>query len=176
MKPRIPRRLEFLVLLGALFSIAIAYLPHCPPAEPPIGPPESDVSEWALLRAEVKKRLAADVAAGQRTMLESAALYDALDRLPAAPLPLTSKEADLPAPDRAYGQVIQWVEAHFDGSDGWATVARLQSELCQAFEQPGGIRLPDPSSVESIEHLLADARSRLPIILKGKTTKSRTDP
>jgi hypothetical protein len=158
MKPRISRRLELLVLIGVVLSMAVAFMPYRPPAEPSVGPPDTAVTDLMRLRVAVKTRLAAEVAAGKRSLFETAAIFEALDELPSAPLPLTIEEAKLPASVRACRHVIEWVGARFDGSDGAVIVARLKSELQSALEQPGGLQLPDSSAVASIEDLLESAR------------------
>jgi hypothetical protein len=151
-----------------LTSVAIAFLPYQLPPEPPIGSADSEVLDLMSLRIAVKTRLIAELAAGQRSLFETAALFDALDGLPGAPLPLTVQDSNLPAPERACRHVIEWVESQFDGPDGDATVTRLKSELRIAREQSGGFVLPDPNSVESIERLLAAAREMVPAIKNGK--------
>jgi hypothetical protein len=126
-----------------------------------VSPVAEAVSDAAIVR---------DLVVGRHSLLEAAALFRALDRLPpAAPdiaPEMLDQLLDLPpaasrsADERRCWQVIKWVRS--DQTDGLpgreAAAARLEADLWERLRSPGGLRLPDADSLPPVEELFAQAR------------------
>jgi hypothetical protein len=127
------------------------------------------VPDARQLRWVAKELIAREVADGRRSLVEAAALYGALNRLPPATRELNWEDEDdsrLHAPaqtneERLCRQVIRWVQRllHDTPERARQTVARLEVEFVEAQARLGGLRLPDPARVEPIEELLGRVRS-----------------
>jgi hypothetical protein len=154
----------------AVGSVAITFLgPRGTDTAPP--PLPADVAaprpRAAALRSIAKKRIADDVAAGRRTLVEAAALFGALNRLPPTALDPSIGDAQysqMPAPartdeERLCRQVITWVENILlrEAPDrAEPVVTRLREEYAAAL-CGGPIRLPAPATLEAVGDLLARA-------------------
>ena len=151
--------LALALALGAL-AAAASTLPRRPP-EPPPAEAEATATAWietATLRAIAKDRITAEVMAGRLTLLQAAALFGELNRVPPAPRPQSGAE-------ELCRQVIAYAEGEARGGAGeTAAAARLQKEL-EGLLAEGPLRLPAPSA--RAEALLEQARARLPRVLRG---------
>jgi hypothetical protein len=130
-------------------------------------------------------QLAREVAAGQRSLVEAAALFRELNRLSPDVSALTTPDFD-PSPlsdpvhtkeERLCRQVVQWVDtlrlvASPEYAD--AAVARLNAEY-RELRKHGEIRLPDSSSLPSNQTLLEFARKAMPEVERRALLKSRKD-
>jgi hypothetical protein len=130
------------------------------------------VSETAVLRGRAKRLLAREAADGRRSLVEAAALFGALNRLPPETLELALLDDNhwvLSDPvhtegERLCRQVIQWVEAlRITDSPEYAdaAVARLTAEFREERRRHGVLRLPDPSTLVPTHELLEQARAAL---------------
>jgi hypothetical protein len=126
--------------------------------------------EVFALRSVARRRLAADVIDGRRSVFATAALFRELDRMaPALDVPRPNRAIPLPVPfpvtteDEAYcWHVALWAYLVLrDDSPDLAVevVARLAAEVRAEAEARGSVRLPDPTTLESVERLLVDARA-----------------
>jgi hypothetical protein len=149
----------------------------CRPPEPaaPLPPPDADPEAAALaapwpdvvpLRLVAKLQIARAVADGRRSLWEAAALFRELNRLPPArgKPPEIVTHAHIPM-DTEAGWLCRQVAEHVHGAlreepeRAAAVVARLEAEFFAELRAHGAIRLPDPVSLEPVEHLLAQARA-----------------
>jgi hypothetical protein len=130
------------------------------------------VSETAVLRPLAKRLLAREIADGRRSLVEAAALFGALNRLPPETPELALLDDNhwaLSDPvhsedERLCRQVIQWVEAlRITDSPEYAdaAVARLIAEFREERRRHGAIRLPDPSPPVPVHELLEQARATM---------------
>jgi uncharacterized NAD(P)/FAD-binding protein YdhS len=168
---------KFLAVVIAV-ALSAVFCHRAPSPDESIEPFSPELSAPAPdgvgLRSEAKRIIACEVASGQWSLVETAALFGALNRLsPMAPElslqdnppfswvlsdPVHTEE------ERLCRQVVQWVDVlrrtespeYVD-----AAVARLTAQFRQELQTRGAIRLPDPSSLESFENLLNRARASL---------------
>jgi hypothetical protein len=135
------------------------------------------------VRSVARAQLAREAADGRRTLLEAAALYRELNRLPpptAAPryvdprgplarLPLETEEALL------CRQVVIYADSALreEGRDreAQAAVARLEAEFFAELRAHGTIRLPDPPPPEPVEEVLRQARARAVEHQRGRSSR-----
>jgi hypothetical protein len=125
-----------------------------------------------LLSNFAKAQLARDVVVGRRSLWEAAALFAGLNRRPFGSPGWSRHALDAalrlppdplrPDEERLCWQVIAWVRSpSTQGMPGRERAAvRLEAELRAAL-WGGGVRLPDPRSLESTRELLARARDSL---------------
>jgi hypothetical protein len=159
-------------------TVAVVCCPHVPEPAESIPTTETEASvavvpKTAFLRFIAKKLIAREVAEGQRSLLEAAALFGALNRLPPETPELSPQDNStygwvLNDPvrtedERLCRQVVQWVDA-FRLSDppeyAAAAVARLLAEY-RELHQHGAVRLPDPPTLPSAQELLERARKAM---------------
>lgn len=143
--------------------------------DPPEANPAEPLPEIVLLRNHARTRIVDEVIDGRRSLLEAAALFRELDRLPPTaavqfgripfPLPITTRTEE----EQYCRAVAVWVwsrvvvpQSPGDGnSDERAAVAvaRLVAEFEDELTRRGAIRLPDPSTLESADSLIERARA-----------------
>jgi hypothetical protein len=163
-----PRPGTVLALAGAA---AIAFALRLP--TPDYGPvPESAAvaEEWygpREVRILAKHVVAREAAAGTRSLVEAAALFRELDRLPpAAPDPSSvppyrgwrSEEERLCRQVMAFARQV----LHDDPPARDRAEARLAGQLQEELRNPGAIRRPDPAELEPLAELLERARAEQP--------------
>ncbi len=165
-----PRRYVALAFVAAA-GLVFALRPRPPdPDDPPIADPTEQLSEIVHLRIHAKARIVREVIDGRRALLEAAALFRELDRLPPAeevqigwipvPLPISTRTEE----ERYCRSVAVWVwtwitNARTPGDDSAderaaAAVARLVAEFENERGRCGAIRLPNPSALESAAALI----------------------
>ncbi|MFO0846964.1 MAG: hypothetical protein U0871_00185 [Gemmataceae bacterium] len=121
-------------------------------------------------RSLVRDRLAREVAEGNRSVFEAAALFEALDQLhPPLDVPRADLGVNLPVPFPANTaaelrcrHVALWVYlATKEASPDHAvqSVARLADEVREEVRVNGAVRLPGLAELESPEQLVAAARA-----------------
>jgi hypothetical protein len=127
--------------------------------------------DTVVMRMDAKRQIALDVAAGRRSLVEAAALFRELNRLPPAAADLTvgdREEFVLHAAvhndeERLCRQVVEWVYwtllKHVSAESAEEAVARLEAEFRAAPRADGVIRLPDPSALTPLQNLLDPARA-----------------
>src|SRR5262245_43905561 len=130
------------------------------------------IPDTIVLRVHAKLQIAREVAEGRRSLVEAAALFRELNRLPPAAPDLTlgdGNQSALRAPvstdeDRLCRQVVEYVDRVLrkEGSleSAAETRAGLETEFRAALKSHGVIRLPDPSALTSVQELLDAARAR----------------
>jgi hypothetical protein len=126
---------------------------------------EDQNTEATILRIFAKRQLARETAAGRRSLVEAAALFRELNRLPPALQPaegpfLTGRTEE----ERLCRQVIGYVaNLEHDRSEAAAdaAVARLEAELQEELERHGAVRLLDPADLPSAAELKEQARARM---------------
>jgi hypothetical protein len=122
------------------------------------------------LRGLAKRKIARDVAAGRWSLVEAAALFGELNRLPPG-LPAVSAVygSRLPAADctdeeHLCRQVVNWVDSTLKKETpdrAEEVTARLVAEYQELRRRSGVVHLPDPSTLEPIEDLLRHARASI---------------
>jgi hypothetical protein len=156
---------------------AVVCHPRAPEPDEPDTPPQAEVfrplaPETTALRIHVKHQIAREVAAGRRPLVEAAALFGALNRLPPESIepPLLDRiDASLRLPrntdeERLCWLVIAQVKAVLRDEPPdrvAAVVARLAAEFREELRQHGVLRLPDPSTLPSAQELLERARKAM---------------
>jgi hypothetical protein len=159
------------LFLAAALPGALAVV-YCRPApEPAVVERPSEAArpfpEAVRLRAIAKWLVARDAAAGRRTLVEAAALFRELNRLPPAaatsewfedpppPVPLDTEE------ERLCAHVLAHVHIALRGDPAAqaAAVARLAAEFREEVRRRGAIRLPDPSALTPVSEVLERARA-----------------
>jgi hypothetical protein len=129
----------------------------------------TSVVEVHALRIRAKDRIVQDLASGRSSLLEAAALFRELDRVPpevaypavlypAPPLQLESPTAE----ERYCILVINYVRNTLRGSEperARALAEQLVEEFWAAKGRPEGVRLPDVTGREPVRELLERARS-----------------
>jgi hypothetical protein len=129
-----------------------------------------DHPDWAevevvVLRIFAKRHIAREAAAGRRSLVEAAALYGELNRLPPAgrlvnsPYLSGNTEAEW-----LCRQVIAFATRSgpdWESESTRATRARLEAELQREVAHDGTVRLPDPAAMPAAADLLEEARARL---------------
>jgi hypothetical protein len=158
-------------------AVAVVCCPRVPePAEPDTFPQAEVfgalVPETMALRIHVKHQIAREVAAGRRPLVEAAALFGALNRLPPESIELSRLgriDASLRLPkntaeERLCWLVIAQVKAVLSDEPPdrvEVVVARLEAEFWEELRQHGVLRLPDPSTLPSAQELLERARKAM---------------
>jgi RNA polymerase sigma factor (TIGR02999 family) len=115
--------------------------------------------EFLIPRADVRGRLAHEVVDGRRSLLEAAALFGELNRLPPAMDIMRARfysPVAIPADaeeERLCRQVVEHVRAVLEEEPvrAAAATARLEAEFFAELRAHGAIRLPDPSALEPVE-------------------------
>jgi hypothetical protein len=164
------RKLLALTLAGFL-AFALLGRPPGPEAPPPPAGEAEPLPEIVASRLIAKGQIAEDVAAGRRSLVEAAALFGALNRLPPlAPDPALREWYPPPLrvpirtdEERLCQQVADWVTRRFweKGPAREAeVVVRLEAEFREERRAHGAIRLPDPSALTPVQELLDAARAR----------------
>jgi hypothetical protein len=165
-------------LVLALSAFAVAATFRCDPvanglADVFVAHPEmrKPWPEIVRLRMFAKELLAREVAEGRRTLLETAALFRELGELPPKSVDLARPDGidmSLPiagrtAAERLCQHVLAHVRIALEGQpEALAKAeARLVAEFQQEFRNRGEIRLPDPSTLPSVQNLLAQTRAGL---------------
>jgi hypothetical protein len=176
----------FLALAVAV-TVAAVFAPHSPEPEQSdtacaVESVTAPVPETIALRGWAKDQIAREVAAGRRRLLDAAALYGELNRLPpVADFSLqdvdNSPKSDPVGADaeRLCRQVMTWVEQRVirEAPDQASPVMdRLEAELRAALQEQGGIRLPGRSSLPPMREVLEQARSRMTAAQRPAPTRS----
>jgi hypothetical protein len=174
-----PQTVKLLIL--AVLTLGVGFLTvhlgPCPP-EPdgPLQPLSSEAERQVLpeilvLRLAAKGQIARDVIAGRLPLVQSAALFGALNRLPpesAKPslLSLRPSPVRFPAHTDEEWLCLQVVECvgcelaeELDRRE--AVVARLETEFKEHIRKAGVIQLPNPLTLVPVEKLLERARAEL---------------
>jgi hypothetical protein len=125
------------------------------------------VTEALVLRILAKFHIARSVIEGRFSLVQSAALFGALNQIPPQSLELslldsqTSKLCPRARTDeeRLCRQVIDFVITELAGEPDRqeVAVALLKAEFRDQLHRESGIQLPDPSSLVSVEGLLEEA-------------------
>jgi hypothetical protein len=181
-----PHKFLAVALAGGVLAAFCRPLPE--PEGPPITRGAEDVGagfpDIVPLRIEAKRLIARDAAGGRRTLVEAAALFGALNRLPPPAARLPDYDPDVShsylhipmrtEEERLCRQVVAfaWV-ALGDGPPGRAreAVARLEAEFFAELRARGTIRLPAPPPPEPVEELLRQARAALPEQQRGRSAR-----
>jgi hypothetical protein len=160
-----PIQCAVLALAGAV-ALTCALRPPAPedgPLPDSVTVGEEWYGPWEV-RILAKQLVAQEAAAGARSLVEAAALFRELDRLP----PACSNHFLPPRIDRVRTeeerlcrQVVFWVGDRLAPEAPAGAVARLDAELRTELQRPNGPRLPDPATLESVESLLARTRASL---------------
>jgi hypothetical protein len=135
------------------------------------------VPETIRLRALAKRQIAREAASGSRPLVEAAALFRELNRLPPEPRPACL--ASLPGrteEERLCREVILFVNQREDDWPAAAAaeaVARLEDELRRELSRDGGIRLPDPAGLPPAAELLERARAGMTEAERRATSPAR---
>jgi hypothetical protein len=133
--------------------------------------------EVVRLRALAKDRLAREVAAGRLPLLEAAALFRELDRVPPSvePARLDGADASVLIPGRSDAERwCQRVLAHVQAALGDRPAERAEAEdrvvaeFFRVLRADGAVRLPDPFGLPTAEELLTQTRA-------GLSDKARRD-
>jgi hypothetical protein len=160
---------KFLAVALAV-ALPIAFCRRPPEPDPAAEPVISGVLGGAApgavaLRVLAKGQLALDVAARRRSLVEAAALFRELDRLPPAPARPAWLDPTLHIPadteeGRLCRQVVAAVRAELGAEPdrAAAAVARLEAAFWEELRRHGEIRLPDPDSLTPVQQLLEQAR------------------
>lgn len=168
-----PPTATLLLLALTAGALVVALYPRPPLPAEPLWPGVSEgdrrLSETRMLRHFAKALIADEVIGGRRPLLEAAALFGALNRLPPEPLPLSVADVDpslwrIPArtdEERLCRQVVAWVSHRTPRDQADAAVARLAAEYRWEVHAQGAIRLPDLASLEWPHELLARVRKSL---------------
>jgi hypothetical protein len=126
---------------------------------------EEQVPEAVILRILAKQHLVREVAARRQPILEAAALFRELNRLPPALHPADHPSlAGRSEEELLCRQVIAYVaepDCNWPEAAAQATVARLEAELQEELRRHGAIRLPDPAGLPPGLELLEQARARM---------------
>jgi hypothetical protein len=127
-----------------------------------------------LVRLAAKGLIARDVAEGRRTLLEGAALFRALDRLPPAPVEPDPRPSDpfIPIPTRtadewACWQVARWAVSVPTDRRARGVARRLAAQFTAEVRRAGDVRLAEPRA-EEVEAVLARARGEQPAAQAGE--------
>ncbi len=159
-----------LCLAGAL-TVVLCRRPDGPAEDLPARAPEELVDgfpETVALRSLAKRQLAREAAEGRRSLLEAAALFGELNRLPPETPPVRPDPAEPPAPlpggteaERLCQQVVAFARvalADRPPAEAQAAVARLVAEFRAELGRHGAVRLPDPSCLTPVHEILEQVR------------------
>ena len=157
-----------------VIAVPVAFCRRAPEPGQVLEPPSPAVvasSDTAILRLVAKRLIAREAADGRRSLVEAAALFGALNRLPPeptlAPPPLAHPLTQLPGrtdEELLCQHVIASAGAVLhDESPGEVeeAVARLEAEFWEELHRHGALRLPDPSGLPSAHELLEQARKAM---------------
>jgi hypothetical protein len=135
------------------------------------------LSQLITVRILAKNRISRDVIVGRLSLVEAAALFGALNRLPpqATPLSLADRRGSplrIPArteEERLCRQVVEYVRWALVEEPDRAEdpVARLNAEFKEELDKQGSIHLPDTSALVSAQELLKQARAQLAETQRG---------
>ena len=167
------------VLVGALVGAFVAtfIVPAPRRDEPPVAVSENlgdMVPTTMRLRLLAKRRIAYEAAASRRSLVEAAALFRELNRLPPAAPDLALGDWDetlLRVPvrtdeERLCRQVVEWVyrvlRSEVSPESAAEAVERLEAEWQEVLRRHGAIRLPDSAVQPPVQELLEAARSSAP--------------
>jgi hypothetical protein len=166
-----PQVLALALAAGALpLALSRCRLPEDtpPPPSDTIEQVEDGYSEVQALRLVAKDRIARDTADGRLSLLQAAALFRELNKLPPAPAQPTRVDSSLDIPaDTEEAWLCRQVAAHVrvalraDPARAEAAVARLEAEFRARSRTAGALRLPGPPPGEAVDELLRQARARL---------------
>jgi hypothetical protein len=141
--------------------------------EPPLpvfsGLNREPITDALSLRIVAKFRIARNVIAGRFSLLQGAALFGALNRVPAqsAKLSVFDPQVSRIRPhtdqERLCRQVVDYVASELaeDPDRQETVVAHLEAVFMDELERHGTIQLPDPSCSVSVERLLEEAGAEL---------------
>jgi hypothetical protein len=157
-------------------TVAVVFAPHLPePVQPDglsaIESVEGPVPDTVVLRGWAKYQIARDVAAGRRGLLDAAALYGELNRLPPV-VHLSLHDADnspwrdpvRTTEEMLCRQVMTWVEQQLirEAPDRVGRVLdRLETEFREALREHGAIRLPGRPTPAAVREVLEQARAKM---------------
>jgi hypothetical protein len=168
-----PTHLKLLVVMLGVVALVLAFRrSESPDAVEPttdgVKTGEAPPTPVAL-RVLAKQGLARQVAAGRRPLLEAAALFRELDRLPpVAGAPWFDATIDPPIAipgrtedERRCQQVLLYVRAAFNYGDVKCPEAErpVADEFFRILRERGVIQLPSPESLESARNILAWTRA-----------------
>jgi hypothetical protein len=129
------------------------------------------IPEIVALRIAAKYEIARDVIAGKLSLFQGAALFGALNQVPPQAPRLSSlgvRERSLGVPARTEeeqlcSQVANYVRLQLaeEPEQAEAALARLKGDFKQKLRTEGSIRLPDSSSLVSVQELFQQARADL---------------
>ena len=176
-----PSLVQALVLALCLLAALTVVRPTADPTESPVAGSEELSPSTMSARLFAKMLVAADAAAGRLSLVEAAALFRELHRLPPGPLPIQSVLENRcwskHLPDRTEDeQLCLWVIGYIFGqpddglpSGSAAAVQRLEAEFAEELSR-GNIRLPAVPPA-AIEELIDRARREL-----ARTQSARPRP
>ncbi len=160
-------------LVGAL-AVVLCHRPDGLSEDVPVVGPESMAEgfpEAAALRVLAKRRLACEAAAGTRSLLEAAALFGELNRLPPETPPVRPDPDEPPAPlpggtdeERLCQQVVRFARVELADrppDEAQSAIARLEAEFWRERNRRGAIRLPAPPTVTPVHEILEQARKAM---------------
>jgi hypothetical protein len=166
-----------LLMLGALSlaatSLTIIFSQYPPATDEPARPRVSEeetqsLPELIAVRIVAKNRLAREVIAHRLSVVQAAALFRALNRLPPEALPPPRSVPACTEEERLCRQVVQYVRAHVKEPDRAAdAVASLNAEFKAELDKQGSIHLPDPTRLLPVQELLKQARVELADTQRG---------
>jgi hypothetical protein len=165
-----PQFLALALAAGALpLALSRCRLPEDlpPPPSDTIEQVEEGYSEAQALRLVAKDRIARDTADGRVSLLEAAALFRELNRLPPArgKPPEIVTRVHIPM-DTEAGWLCRQVAEHVhvalreEPDRAEAAVARLEAEFRAVSRAAGALRLPDASALPPVRDLLRQAREQ----------------
>jgi hypothetical protein len=149
-------------------SLTVAFYRPAPEPDAPAtapGPEVAAAADFVRLRSVAKEQIAREVAGSRRSLVSAAALFRELNRLePPAPelafsdgYPSSFRPRARTDEERLCRQVVNWVAnlVRRELPEQADTVATcLEAEFLAERRAQGAIRLPDSSSLESVEELL----------------------
>jgi hypothetical protein len=164
----------FVPALVGLSAVVLGWRPDEAPEvtpTPAAAAPSEGWSSTVPARIFAKRLIARDVVAGGRSLLEAAALFRELNRLPPKlpdmplgyPIVWTQPGPARSAEEQLCWQVISWVRStQTEEMPGREDVAvRLEAEVQVMLWDPGAIRLPDAQSLTPVRELLDRARGAM---------------
>jgi hypothetical protein len=178
-------KLVILAVVSLVAGSLTVLLSETPPQRhEPLQPVFSDLNKKATndalsLRIVAKSRIARNVVAGRFSLLQAAALFGALNKVPAQSAKLSvldtqaSRLGIRPRADeeRLCRQVIDYVASELTGDpDRQAiAVAHLEAVFMDEMHRQGAIQLPDACCLISVEQLLEEAGAELSEQQQGVT-------
>jgi hypothetical protein len=146
-------------------------------------PNREPTTDALSLRIVAKSRIARDLIAGRFSLLQGAALFGALNRVPAQSAKLSVLDAQVsrlgvrPRTDqeRLCRQVIDYVASALaaDPDRQETAVAHLEAVFMDELHRQGTIQLPDVSWLVSVEQLLEEAGTELAEQRQGVTAGTK---